>query len=211
MAAEEGSRRRGKRAGRAAEQGAVEVLVEGRCRRARRAHRRDRLRRQGRAVHDHRRRASPELALEQGQQDLEKLQFEGATVGEHVAQMAAKLGENVALGRVVVFETTDGVLDGYKHVQNGRGTIGVLVEIAGADGRGEGTRSRARRRAAHRVRRTPLALARRRPRRRRREGARRARGAHPQRGQARERAREDRRAAASTASSRTTACSSRGS
>ena len=32
--------------------------------------------------------------------------------------MAATLGENVALGRVVVFETTDGVLDGYKHVQN---------------------------------------------------------------------------------------------
>jgi elongation factor Ts len=73
-----------------------------------------------------------ELALEQGQQDLEKLAFEGVTVGEHVSSMAATLGENVALGRVFVFETTDGILDAYKHIQNERGTIGVLVEVAGA-------------------------------------------------------------------------------
>ena len=64
------------------------------------------------------RRASP---LEEGKDELAELAFEGETVGEHVTQLAAKLGENVALGRVVVFETADGVLDGYKHIQNDRG------------------------------------------------------------------------------------------
>ena len=33
----------------------------------------------------------------------------------------------------MLFETTDGLLDGYKHLQSGRGTIGVLVELAGVD------------------------------------------------------------------------------
>ena len=30
-------------------------------------------------------------------------------------------------------DTTDGLLDGYKHMQNERGTIGVLVELGGVD------------------------------------------------------------------------------
>jgi elongation factor Ts len=33
----------------------------------------------------------------------------------------------------VRFETSDGLLDSYKHVQNERGTIGVLVELGGVD------------------------------------------------------------------------------
>ena len=37
------------------------------------------------------------------------------------------------LGRVVRFETTDGLVDGYKHVQSERGVIGVLVELGGVD------------------------------------------------------------------------------
>ena len=37
------------------------------------------------------------------------------------------------VGRVVVFETADGLLDGYKHPQNERYTIGVLVELGGVD------------------------------------------------------------------------------
>ena len=45
------------------------------------------------------------LAVEAGKDELAELAFEGSTVGEHVTQLAAKLGENVALGRVVVFET----------------------------------------------------------------------------------------------------------
>ena len=43
--------------------------------------------------------------------------------------------ERIELGRVIRYETTDGILDGYKHVQNDRGTIGVLVELGGVDGR----------------------------------------------------------------------------
>jgi len=40
----------------------------------------------------------------------------------------------VTLGRVVRFETgADGVLDAYKHIQNDRGTIGVLVELGGVE------------------------------------------------------------------------------
>ncbi|HZP28917.1 MAG TPA: translation elongation factor Ts [Acidimicrobiia bacterium] len=73
------------------------------------------------------------LALDEGKEELAELRINGEPVGEHVTQLAARLGENVALGRVVVFESTDGVLDGYKHVQNGRGTIGVLVELGGVD------------------------------------------------------------------------------
>ena len=51
------------------------------------------------------------------------------SVSEFVVQFASKVGENVALGRIVVFETPDGLLDAYRHVQNERGTIGVLVEL----------------------------------------------------------------------------------
>jgi elongation factor Ts len=73
------------------------------------------------------------LAVEAGSEDLAALEFEGTTVGEHVTQLAARLGENVAVGRVVVFESADGLLDGYRHPQDNRFTIGVLVELAGVD------------------------------------------------------------------------------
>jgi elongation factor Ts len=33
----------------------------------------------------------------------------------------------------VRFETSDGLIDGYKHIQNERGVIGVLVELGGVD------------------------------------------------------------------------------
>jgi elongation factor Ts len=42
--------------------------------------------------------------------------------------------ENIEIGTVARFEAADGnVLDAYLHSQDGRGTNGVLVEIAGAD------------------------------------------------------------------------------
>jgi elongation factor Ts len=73
------------------------------------------------------------IAVDEGSDELHELELDGGTVGEHVTQLAARLGENIALGRVVVYESGDGILDGYKHVQNLRGTIGVLVEVAGVD------------------------------------------------------------------------------
>jgi elongation factor Ts len=121
-----------KRAGRAADQGAVEVLVDGGVGAlVELTAETDFVAKSGDFTETVKRLA--ELALAQGKEDIAALEFQGTTVAEHVSQMAATLGENVALGRVVVYETTDGVLDGYKHVQNERGTIGVLVEIAGAD------------------------------------------------------------------------------
>lgn len=73
------------------------------------------------------------LVAEQGAERVEELPFDGATVGEAIAQLGARVGEKVGLGRVVRFTTTDGLIDGYRHVQNERGTIGVLVELAGVD------------------------------------------------------------------------------
>jgi elongation factor Ts len=73
------------------------------------------------------------LAVQEAKAELAEVAFEGSTVGEHITQLAAKLGENIALGRAVVFESTDGLIDGYKHIQNERGTIGVLVELAGVE------------------------------------------------------------------------------
>ncbi len=121
-----------KRAGRAAEQGAVEVLVADRV---------------GAVVEltaetdfvaksadfTETVKALARLAVEAGTDELAALELEGTTVEEHVTALAARLGEHVVLGRIVVFETADGLLDGYQHVQSERGTIGVLVELGGVD------------------------------------------------------------------------------
>ncbi len=121
-----------KRAGRAAEQGAIEVVVNGGVGAIAELV----------AETDFVAKSAPvtttvaalaRLAVDAGTEDLAELEHEGTTVGEHVTQLAAKLGENVAVGRVIVFETADGLLDGYKHVQNERGTIGVLVDVGGVD------------------------------------------------------------------------------
>ncbi len=66
-----------------------------------------------------------------GDADIAGQVFDGSTVGEAIAALGSKLGERVELGRTARFESADGVLDAYKHVQNDRGTIGVLVELGG--------------------------------------------------------------------------------
>ena len=66
-----------------------------------------------------------------GSDNVADQSFEGTTVGEAVTQLGAKLQEKIELGRVERYETSDGVVDAYKHVQNERGTIGVLVELGG--------------------------------------------------------------------------------
>ncbi len=69
----------------------------------------------------------------QGDSDVAAQAFEGSTVGEAITQLGAKLGERIELGRLARYESEDGILDVYKHVQNDRGTIGVLVELGGVD------------------------------------------------------------------------------
>ena len=73
------------------------------------------------------------IVAEQGEDELESRPYEGGTVGDAVKQLGATLGENVGIGRVARIESADGIVDGYKHVQNERGTIGVLVELGGVD------------------------------------------------------------------------------
>jgi elongation factor Ts len=63
--------------------------------------------------------------------ELANQAFDGMTVGEAVTQLGAKLQEKIELGSVERYETSDGVVDAYKHIQNERGTIGVLVELGG--------------------------------------------------------------------------------
>jgi elongation factor Ts len=73
------------------------------------------------------------LVLAEGDADLKSKTYNGESIDDFVKGLSGKLGEKIELGRVARFDTTDGLLDGYKHVQNERGTIGVLVELAGVD------------------------------------------------------------------------------
>jgi len=128
----QGITKQAKRSGRAAEQGAVDVAVDGSA---------------GAVVEltcetdfvakggDFRElvAALARQVAEQGDVDVEAQPFEGGTVADAVQALGAKLGENVGIGRVARYETPDGLLDAYKHVQNERGTIGVLVELGGVD------------------------------------------------------------------------------
>jgi elongation factor Ts len=81
-----------------------------------------------------------ELVVEQGDTDVGAKTIEGQTVDDFVKGLSGSLGEKIELGRVYRFETAGGVLDGYKHVQNERGTVGVLVELTGVDPGDAGTR-----------------------------------------------------------------------
>jgi elongation factor Ts len=71
------------------------------------------------------------LVLSEGDTSLGEAKLDGVTVDETLTQLSAKIGEKVELGRVARYETSDGVLDAYKHIQSERGVIGVLVELGG--------------------------------------------------------------------------------
>jgi elongation factor Ts len=124
-----------KRAGRAAEQGAVDVVVDGNV---------------GAVVEltcetdfvakgaDFKATvaALARQVVANGDADLASQPFEGdpsQTVDDVVKGMATTLGENIGLGRVVRLEAGNGLIEGYKHIQQERGTIGVLVELSGVD------------------------------------------------------------------------------
>jgi elongation factor Ts len=55
------------------------------------------------------------------------------TVDDFVKSMAGSLGENIGLGRIARFEVANGLIEGYKHIQAERGMIGVIVEMTGVD------------------------------------------------------------------------------
>jgi elongation factor Ts len=88
------------------------------------------------------------LVAAHGDGDVNALPYGDSTVGDTLQHLAGKLGENVVLGRVVRFES-NGLLDAYKHVQNDRGTIAVLVEISGVDPSNEAAREVAHEIALH--------------------------------------------------------------
>ncbi|MDQ1458216.1 MAG: elongation factor Ts [Actinomycetota bacterium] len=121
-----------KREGRAADQGAVEVLVtddvgavvELNCET-------DFVAKGeafGRALA-----ALTRLVVDEGDTDIGAKKMDGETVDDYVKGLSGALGEKIELGRVFRFATTDGLLDGYKHLQNERGTVGVLVELGGVE------------------------------------------------------------------------------
>jgi len=131
---EKGLAAAGKRAGRAAAQGTVDVFVEGPA---------------GAVVEltcetdfvakgDGFKSAVATLAqqvAEQGE-DIAAKPYAGdpsQTVDAFVKGMAGSLGENIGLGRVARFEVSGGLVEGYKHIQQERGMIGVLVEMTGVD------------------------------------------------------------------------------
>jgi elongation factor Ts len=74
-----------------------------------------------------------QVVISEGDDNVLAKSFDGSTVEETVKGMAGTLGENIQLGRVVRYESADGLLDGYKHIQNERGVVGVLVELGGVD------------------------------------------------------------------------------
>jgi elongation factor Ts len=128
-----------KRAGREADQGAVEVLVEGNTGVVVELNCETDFVAKGDVFKD----AVAGLArlvLAEGDDDLTSKTIEGESVDDFVKGLSGKLGEKIELGRVTRFETSDGLLDGYKHVQNERGTIGVLVELGGVDAKSAGAR-----------------------------------------------------------------------
>jgi elongation factor Ts len=121
-----------KRSGRAAEDGAVDVIVENGVGAAVELNCETDFVAKGADFRDLVA-ALTELVVEHGDADLENRPYDGGTVGDVVKQLGAKLGENVGLGRIARVESADGIVDGYKHIQNDRGTIGVLVEVGGVD------------------------------------------------------------------------------
>jgi len=70
------------------------------------------------------------LVAKHGTDGIESQSFGDSTLAEEVTALGAKVGENVTLGRTARIET-NGVVDAYKHNQSGRGFIGVLVELGG--------------------------------------------------------------------------------
>jgi elongation factor Ts len=121
-----------KREGRAADQGAVEVLVTGDVGAVVELNCETDFVAKGAAFGDALS-ALTKLVVDEGDTDLGSKQVAGEQVDDFVKGLSGTLGEKIELGRVFRFATTDGLLDGYKHIQNDRGTVGVVIELGGVD------------------------------------------------------------------------------
>jgi elongation factor Ts len=121
-----------KREGRAADQGAIEVLVQGGVGAVVELNCETDFVAKG-AAFGEALSALTKLVVDEGDVDLGSKQIGGESVDDYVKGMSGTLGEKIELGRIFRFETTDGLLDGYKHIQNERGTVGVIVELGGVD------------------------------------------------------------------------------
>jgi elongation factor Ts len=147
---EKGLAAAGKRAGRAAEQGTVDVVYNGASGAVAELTSETDFVAKGSEFKD----AVAQLAQQVADQgeDIATKPFIGdpsQTVDEFVQGLAAKLGENIGLGRLVRFESAGGIVDGYKHIQNERGMIAVLVELTGVDPADENARALAHDIALH--------------------------------------------------------------
>jgi elongation factor Ts len=131
---EKGLAAAGKRAGRAAQQGAVDVFVDGGIGALVELTCETDFVAKGEGFKSTVATLARQVA-EQGE-DIASKPYAGdpsETVDDMVKGMAGTLGENIGLGRVARFEVSGGLIEGYKHIQSERGTIGVLVELAGVD------------------------------------------------------------------------------
>jgi elongation factor Ts len=121
-----------KRAGRDANEGAIEVLVDGNVGALVELNCETDFVAKGDVFRDALA-GLTRLALTTGDTEFGGQSYEGVTVDEFAKGLAGTLGEKIEVGRVVRYEASDGLLDGYKHLQNDRGVVGVLVELGGVD------------------------------------------------------------------------------
>ena len=129
-----------KREGRAADQGAIEVLVKGDVGAVVELNCETDFVAKG-DVFGQALAALTQLVVDEGDTEIGAKTINGETVDDFVKGLSGSLGEKIELGRVFRFATTDGLLDGYKHIQNERGTVGVLVELGGVDRNDEKART----------------------------------------------------------------------
>ena len=131
---EKGLAAAGKRAGRAASQGTVDVFVEGNVGAVVELTAETDFVAKGEGFKSTVATLAKQVA-EQGE-DITTKPYAGdtsQTVDDYVKSMAGSLGENIALGRIARYEVNGGLIEGYKHIQAERGMIGVIVELTGVD------------------------------------------------------------------------------
>jgi elongation factor Ts len=121
-----------KRAGRDADQGAIDVLVEGGVGALVELNCETDFVAKG-DVFKQAVASLTKIVVEHGETDLGSRTIGGETVDDFVKGLSGTLGEKIEVGRVVRFEAPDGIIDAYKHIQNERGVVGVLVELGGVD------------------------------------------------------------------------------